>query len=505
MNLLSINLFSLFIFLFPPLIYIIKNSTFLKKPQNLPPSPFQWPIIGNIPNFIISKKPHIIVTKISQTLGPLISLKLGNQLVVFGSSPESAIEILKNHDKQLSARYAPKATPIKESDLKRYSLLWSTECNSHWKSIRVLWKTELFSSKAMESYAEKRGKGVVEMMNFLNFKQGKVVKIGDLVFGNVFNVLGEICFSINMVKLEDERVISEMKGNIWRFMEYGTTPILADFFPIFDGVVDIQGKKKKAKKCLDNLFKIWEGIIKERRESYVEKNGDFLDLMLANGFSDDQINYMLLEIFPAGTGTLTSTIEWAMAELVRNKEVMKKLNSELQNGSINSNTIQESTIFQLPYLNACIKEVLRLHPPIAFLPHYASETCQVMNYTIPKSCLVFVNLWAIGHDPNLWDDPFSFKPERFLNTNIDYKGQDFEFLPFGAGRRMCPGLPFATKQMHLILAYLVYHFEWSLPNNGDPLMLDMNEKYAVPLQRQNPLLLVPTKLLLSCEFHISDT
>ncbi|XP_049415414.1 probable (S)-N-methylcoclaurine 3'-hydroxylase isozyme 2 [Solanum stenotomum] len=344
----------------------------------------------------------------------------------------------------------------------------------------------------MESYAEKRGKGVVEMVNFLNFKQGKVVKIGDLVFGNVFNVLGEICFSRNMVKLEDERVIDEMKGNIWRFMEYGTTPILADFFPIFDGVVDIQGKKKKAKKCLDNLFKIWEGIIKERRESYVEKNGDFLDLMLANGFSDDQINYMLLEIFPAGTGTLTSTIEWAMAELVRNKEVMKKLNSELQNGSINSNTIQESTIFQLPYLNACIKEVLRLHPPIAFLPHYASETCQVMNYTIPKSCLVFVNLWAIGHDPNLWDDPFSFKPERFLNTNIDYKGQDFEFLPFGAGRRMCPGLPFATKQMHLILAYLVYHFEWSLPNNGDPLMLDMNEKYAVPLQRQKPLLLVPT-------------
>lgn len=165
---------------------------------------------------------------------------------------------MKNHDKQLSARYAPKATPIKESDLKRYSLLWSTECNSHWKFIRVLWKTELFSSKAMESYAEKRGKGVVEMVNFLNFKQGKVVKIGDLVFGNVFNVLGEICFSRNMVKLEDERVVSEMKGNIWRFM-YGTTPILADFFPIFDGVVDIQGKKKKAKKCLDICLQFGKG------------------------------------------------------------------------------------------------------------------------------------------------------------------------------------------------------------------------------------------------------
>ncbi|XP_059315463.1 (S)-N-methylcoclaurine 3'-hydroxylase isozyme 1-like [Lycium ferocissimum] len=275
----------------------------------------------------------------------------------------------------------------------------------------------------MELFADKREKGVLDMVDFLVFKQGIVVK------------------------LEDERVASEMKGNIWRFMECGTTPILADFFPIFDGI-DIQGQKKKAKRCLDNLFKIWEGIIKERREEHhcnesdVKKYGDFLDLMLANGFSDDQINYMLLEIFPAGTGTLTSTIEWALAELLRNKDVMKKFFSELQNG-INSNPIKESTIFQLSYLNACIKEVLRLHPPIAFLPHYAS--------------------------------------------------QDFEFLPFGAGRRMCPGLSFATKEVHLIFACLVYHFEWSLPNNGDPLMLDMNEKYAVPLQREKLLLLVPTR------------
>ncbi|XP_059314784.1 (S)-N-methylcoclaurine 3'-hydroxylase isozyme 1-like [Lycium ferocissimum] len=349
----------------------------------------------------------------------------------------------------------------------------------------------------MELFANKREKGVLDMVDLLVFKQGKVVKIGNLVFSVVFNVLGNICFSRDMVKLDDERGTSEMKGHIWKFMECGTTPILADFFPIFDGI-DIQGQKKKAKKCLDNLFKVWEGIIKKRREeqhcneSDVKKHGDFLDLMLANGFSDDQINYMLLEIFPAGTGTLTSTIEWAMAELLRNKEVLNKLYSELKK-VINSNPIQESTIFQLPYLNACIKEVLRLHPPIAFLPHYASETCQVMHYTIPKDSLVFVNLWAIGHDPKIWDDPFSFKPERFLNSNLDFKGQDFEFLPFGAGRRMCPGLPFATKQVHLILACLVYHFEWSLPNDGDPLMLDMNEKYAVPLQREKPLLLVPTR------------
>ncbi|KAL0393943.1 UNVERIFIED_CONTAM: putative (S)-N-methylcoclaurine 3'-hydroxylase isozyme 2 [Sesamum latifolium] len=201
---------------------------------------------------------------------------------------------------------------------------------------------------------------------------------------------------------------------------------------------------------------------------------------------------MLLEILPAGAGTLIATIEWAMAELIKNKEAMFKLQEELQTHKIiDSNSIREFNISQLPYLNACVKETLRLHPPIAFLPHSAQSTCEVMNYTVPENSLVFVNLWAIGHDPTVWEDPFSFRPERFLNSNLDYKGQDFEFLPFGAGRRMCPGLPFASKKVHLIVAALVGCFDWSLPDNRDASDLDMNEKYAVPLQKEKPLLLIP--------------
>ncbi|KAL2236913.1 (S)-N-methylcoclaurine 3'-hydroxylase isozyme 1-like [Sesamum indicum] len=472
----------------------IKSSPSQVKARNLPPGPRRWPVIGNIPLFIW-KNPHVIVSNLARIHGPLMSLRLGTQVIILGSSPDAAKEILKTHDRDLSGRCAPKATPIKESDLKKFSLLWATDCSPKWKSIRVLWKGELFSNKALEAQACLREKKVAEMVEYLGRKEGEVVKIGEVVFAAVYNTLGNLCFSRDLIGLGDEKMARDWKEVFWRFMECATTPLIADFFPVLDGLgLDFQGKKKQAAKCMKKMFGVWQELIRQRRESADDskKHGDFLDFMLENGFLDIQILFMLLEILPAGAGTLVATIEWAMAELIKNKEAMIKLEEELQTHKIvDSNSIRESHISQLPYLNACVKETLRLHPPIAFLPHSAQSTCEVMSYTVPENSLVFVNLWAIGHDPTVWEDPFSFRPERFLNSNLDYKGQDFELLPFGAGRRMCPGLPFANKKVHLILAVLVGCFDWSLPDNRDPSDLDMNEKYAVPLQKEKSLLLIP--------------
>lgn len=176
-----------------------------------------------------------------------------------------------------------------------------------------------------------------------------------------------------------------------------------------------------------------------------------------------------------------------MAELIKNKEAMKRVREELE---VNL-PIKESQVSNLPYLNACVKETLRLHPPISFLPHCAHDTCEVMGYTIPKGCLVLVNVWGLGRDPMFWEDALAFKPDRFLESNLDFKGQDYEFLPFGAGRRMCPGMPFAVKEVNLILASLLSCFLWAFPNHAHPSLLDMDEKYAVPLRKDNPLLLLP--------------
>ncbi|KAH7537982.1 hypothetical protein FEM48_Zijuj03G0150900 [Ziziphus jujuba var. spinosa] len=164
---------------------------------------------------------------------------------------------------------------------------------------------------------------------------------------------------------------------------------------------------------------------------------------------------------------------------------------ELRREFDQDSNISESVVSQLPYLNACFKETLRLHPPAPFLlPHCASETCKVMEYTVPKNSRVIVNFWAIGHDPEIWEDPFKFKPERFIGSELDYKGHDYEYLPFGAGRRSCPGQPLGSKQAPLILAYLLHCFDWSVPNNSP---IDTSERLILSLEMVHPLKLIPKR------------
>ncbi|KAL3844066.1 hypothetical protein ACJIZ3_001469 [Penstemon smallii] len=490
------------------LLYLL--HPFFRHRHNLPPGPPPIPILGNILQ-LITKNPHITVSNLSKKHGPLMSLKLGTRLVVFASSRDTAKEILKTHDRDLSGRYAPKATPIDESDLKKFSLLWAADVSAqNWRSIRSCWKEMLFSNSALDFWVCVRERKIAEMVKFLEGKSGDVVEISVVVFVTVYNALGNICFSKDMIGLEDEEIGSVWKDIIWRFMECSTTPVVGDVFPSIGVDFWLWGPKRDARNCLDRMFGVWGDIVRRRREEEASRGApgnerDFLGFMLENEFSDLQIKYMLLEILPAGTGTVITTIEWAMSELIKNPDAMGKLREELRSNVTHPNAIRESDICQLLYLNCCIKETLRLHPPIAFLPHRAKSECQVMNYTIPEDSLVMVNIWAMGRDPDIWGDPFSFKPERFLKSGLDFKGRDFEFLPFGAGRRMCPGWPFADKQLHLILASLIRCFNWSLPsynnNNGHKKFefelefeLDMNEKYAVPLRKETPLLLVPSRV-----------
>ena len=180
-----------------------------------------------------------------------------------------------------------------------------------------------------------------------------------------------------------------------------------------------------------------------------------------------------------------------MAELIRNQDAMDKLRGELRQ-IVGESPVRESHLPRLPYLQACVKEALRLHPPAPLLlPHLAAETCQVMGYTIPKDSQIFVNIWAMARDPKIWDDPLSFKPERFLDSKLDFKGNDFEYIPFGAGRRICPGLALGGRQVPLILATFVHLFGWSLPGNIDSAQLDMEEWLVITLRKEQPLRLVP--------------
>ena len=181
-----------------------------------------------------------------------------------------------------------------------------------------------------------------------------------------------------------------------------------------------------------------------------------------------------------------------MAELLRNVEAMAKAKLELEQVIGKGNPIEESDISRLPYLQAIVKETFRLHPAAPLLvPRKAEADVEINNYIIPKGAQVLVNVWAIGRDPSLWENANSFMPERFLESEIDVKGRNFELLPFGGGRRICPGLSLAVRMLHLMLGSLIHTFDWKLEDGVKREDINMEEKFGLTLQIAHPLRVVP--------------
>lgn len=175
-------------------------------------------------------------------------------------------------------------------------------------------------------------------------------------------------------------------------------------------------------------------------------------------------------------------------------ESMNQAKAELHRAVGLTQKLEESDVEQLPYLQAVVKETLRLHPPIPFLvPRRAMEDTEFMDYHIPENTQVFVNAWAIGRDPDVWVDPLEFTPERFLGSKLDFKGQNYEFIPFGAGRRMCAGVPLAQRVLHLLLGSLLHEFDWELDSRMDANAVDMRDRLGVTMRKYEPLLAVPKR------------
>ncbi|KAK4411616.1 cytochrome [Sesamum angolense] len=189
--------------------------------------------------------------------------------------------------------------------------------------------------------------------------------------------------------------------------------------------------------------------------------------------------------------TSAAAIEWAFSELIRHPQVMKKLQNELETVVGLDQMVEESHLDRLEYLDFVVKETLRLHPVAPLLlPHESMEDCVIDGFHIPKGSRTMVNIWAIGRDPNVWPDPEAFKPERFIGNNIDIRGHDFRLIPFGSGRRGCPGLQLGLTVVRLVVAQLVHCFDWELPNGMLPSDLDMSEHFGLVTSRAKHLMLL---------------
>ena len=191
--------------------------------------------------------------------------------------------------------------------------------------------------------------------------------------------------------------------------------------------------------------------------------------------------------------TTATTVEWILAELLKNPRVMKKVQQELDEKVGLHRMVEESELENLTYLDMVVKEALRLHPVVPLLlPHAALEDCIVDGFHIPKDSRVTINAWTIGRDPNAWSDPEKFTPERFIGSNIDVRGHDFQLIPFGSGRRICPGMQLGLTVVRLMLARMVHCFNWELPNGMLPSELDMTEEFGLVMTRAKHLMAIPT-------------
>ncbi|KAF9593488.1 hypothetical protein IFM89_023537 [Coptis chinensis] len=485
-------------------VMLLLLATIMKKARiganQLPPGPPGWPVFGNM--FELGAMPHVSLSSLGRKYGPVFWLRLGTVNTTVVSSAEAAMEMFKNHDLNFSGRNVNEA--MRACSYNQGSMVFGQH-GPYWRMLRRICTTELFTNNRINETEHIRKKCIDNMLRWMwdeSQKKGSI-ELARFVSHMSVNVIGNVMLSEDLVDPQSKKG-DEFFKSISRIIESIGKPNVADFFPFLQWLDPQRIKKNMTRdmgNALDFACRFVKQRILDRQNKKKSTKADFLNVMLdfegnqkdgePADISEKNINIMILELFGASTESTTGTIEWAMTELLRNPGVMRKVQEELDQVVGQNKCIEESNIGDLHYLKAVLKETLRLHPPAPLLvPHRAMEDTKFMSYSIPKDTQILVNVWAIGRDPVSWDDPLSFKPERFFRSNTDYKGHHFQFIPFGAGRRMCVGLPLAHHMLHLALGSLVHSFEWALEDGITPEKMDMRERFGIALRKADPLKVV---------------
>nr|QBS13819.1 cytochrome P450 monooxygenase [Marrubium vulgare] len=367
--------------------------------------------------------------------------------------------------------------------------------NEYWKQMRKICILELLSAKNVKSFGDIRQDEVCGLVESLRLCSGEAVDLRKKVFGVTSSITCRSAFG-KVVKQSDALV--EMLSTAVT-MAGGFE--LADLFPSSKLLNLLTWNKYKLLRMRRKLDVIIDEIVEEHR---LKQSGEFdgediVDVLLRMQrnrelqfpITNHNVKAVVFDMFSAGTETTSSTIDWAMAELMRNPEVLAKAQREIRDGLKGKRRVEESDLQGLKYLKLVIKETLRLHPPIPLLPRACRDECIVDGYTIPLKSKVMINIWSMGRDPQYWNQPQAFRPERFEETSVDFTGNNFEYIPFGAGRRICPGINFGLANIGYQLGQLLYHFDWEIPRGMSRDDIDMTEAEGVAVSRKSPLFLVP--------------
>ncbi|XP_062166226.1 cytochrome P450 98A2 [Alnus glutinosa] len=462
----------------------------------LPPGPRPWPIVGNL--YDIKPVRFRCFAEWAQAYGPIISVWFGSTLNVIVSNSELAKEVLKEHDMQLADRHRSRSAAKFSRDGK--DLIWA-DYGPHYVKVRKVCTLELFSPKRLEALRPIREDEVTAMVESI-FKDctnpennGKSLLVKKYLGAVAFNNITRLAFGKRFVNSEgvmDEQGL-EFKAIVANGLKLGASLAMAEHIPWLRWMFPLEEEafaKHGARR--DRLTR----LIMEEHTQAREKSGGakqhFVDALLTlkdeYDLSEDTIIGLLWDMITAGMDTTAISVEWAMAELIKNPRVQQKAQEELDRVIGLEHVITEADFTNLPYLQCVAKESLRLHPPTPLmLPHRANANVKIGGYDIPKGSNVHVNVWAVARDPTVWKNSMQFRPERFLEVDVDMKGHDFRLLPFGAGRRVCPGAQLGINLVTSMIGHLLHHFVWTPPEGVKPEEIDMSENPGLVTYMRTPL------------------
>ncbi|KAF8023163.1 hypothetical protein BT93_F0611 [Corymbia citriodora subsp. variegata] len=486
-------------------VYILSASSFFfllflfklqrSNKRNLPPSPPSLPIIGHL--LLIKEPVHRTLQSLSDRYGPVLSLSFGSRSVVVVSSPAAVEECFTKNDIVLSNRPRMLSTDIM---LYSSTTIGSTLYGAHWRNLRRLTTLEILSPHRLATSLAIRQEEVRLLVKSLyeevaavaggsGFRRvGMRSRLQELSFNIIMRMVSGKRYFGAIIDAGEEEVASRFKEVITEFFELsGMDP--SDFLPVLRKVVDFRGRERRMVDVAKRSDVILQGMIDELRSRRKRSEGSqevesktMIDSMLSEGYSDDIIKGHILSMLIAGTDTSATTIEWAMSLLVNHPNVMKKARAELDDAIGLDRLADETDIHKLPYLHNIINEALRLFPPgPLLLARESAEDCMVGGFNVPRGTIILVNAWAIQRDPKVWDDPTSFKPDRHEGVGGDHA---YRLLPFGMGRRRCPGAGLANRVVSLALAMLIQCFEWE---QVDEEPVDLSEGTGLTMPKREPL------------------
>ncbi|TXG52107.1 hypothetical protein EZV62_021276 [Acer yangbiense] len=485
--LLSLPIFIFFIF------QIHKRST-TKTSVRLPPGPKGLPLIGNL-HQLDNSKLHQYLWKLSKEYGPLMSLRLGNMPTLVVSSAKMAKEVMKTHDLHFCSR--PSLLGQQKLSYNGLDLAFAPY-NDYWREMRKICVVHLFNSIRVQQYRPVREDEVSRMMEKISKSvvACKPVNLSELMISLTSTIICRVAFG---KRYEDEGIErSRFQALLSETQAMFTSFFFSDHFPFMGWIDRFTGLISRLEKNFKNFDTFYQELIDEHLDANRPKteHEDILDVLLQLrkerlfkiDLTMDHIKGVLMNVFVGGTDTGSASVIWVMTYLMKNPKAMKKAQEEVRNLIGNKGFVDEDNVQKLSYLKAVVKETMRLQPTVPLLvQRETTEKCILEGYEIPTKTVVYVNAWAIGRDPEAWENPEDFDPDRFIGNSIDLKGQNFELIPFGAGRRICPGIYMGISTVELALANLLYKFDWQMPDGMKKDDLDFDALPGIAMHKKNPL------------------